>query len=413
MGKASNRFYLQIIKDGQSISAVLMSTLTLTQVVDESGNCVPNWNYGETGAVNPIIYAYTRLNGVGKPAVAGSFTWSWNGTAITFDNNNKSSNVKDASNNPVFEKTTYTVGGLSYPALKIIRNLANAGNIDNDVISFSGSVEIDGTPQGFAVDTVVRITKSAGSGYYAIAGGDSYIDNRTSGQKGYTASVFAQLYYGSDVVHSGVSAKFYRVGIDSSPFATVSTASATETTSAMGTTIPQYSYVTTITEPQVTDRVVIRCDFYDSQNTFLASAYMDVDDQTDPEELFIVNSDGTDVGGQSVKLRSGQSVTIKAWMGISTSPYTRESSYNQFKCQLMGASGAVVKSGSPIPAGKTADSEGWFDITSNSVSVTDKNGTTLLASGKGGVIEISAADVIAYCDGELSGIITAEAVTNV
>lgn len=406
MGKVSNRFFIQTIKDGQSISAVLMATSKLTQMVSATGDsCTPNWNKGETGAINPVVYAYTRLNGLAKAPTSG--TWSYNGSPLTFDGNGKSDR-KDASGASLFELTTYSVGSVQMPGLRIIRNLANAGNSDNDVISYTGSLEIGGSAQEFNVDIVVRITTMVGTGLLATAGGDTFINSDRSADAGYTAYVYAQLFEGTTPV-TGLTTKWYREGIDTAaPFK--QGVEQTNATTLGRAEIPAHSYYTSITASDINDVVVLRCDFYRNTEK-IASVWHTVDDQTDPEEMFIVSSTGSTVGQSDIQLRATESVTLKAWMGYQTNMYSRHPDYNSFKCLLTDAGGAIIRSGAPIPTGKTPDSDGYFDITGNSVSILDKNGTTLLAAGVGGQITVSYDDVDTNCGGGLGGIIVAEHVT--
>lgn len=412
MGKATSRFFITTIQDGQSVSAELISTIKLAQNVSSGGACSPNWNQGETGAVNPIIYVYSRLNGVVKKPTAGSDKWYWNGIEITWDGNNKSSNVKDAANNPVFEKTTY--GSSSLNAIKIIRNLGSAtNNVDNDVISFKGSIEISGVPQDFGVDTVVRISNIAGSGYNAICGGDTDVTSNDSTQPDYTATVYGQLYSGTDLVTDLSAVKAYREGIDTDESGggwpkTCSYVVADETT-ARGTLIPGGSYKVVINASEITDRCVLRFDFYKS-GTKVASSWTDVDDRTDSEELYVVNSVASTVGQNDVQMRSGQTCNIKCWMGYSTNMYKRHVNpeYNSFKCMLTNAQGQVIRSGGPIPSTSGAvDAQGFFDITKNNVKVLDQSGNVLLAEGKGGELSITA-DFVNTSGGGIGGTILAE-----
>lgn len=414
MGKVSNRFFIRTIQDGSTVTASLIANTKLTQYVSNGGACSPNWNEG--GDLQPKVYVYSRLNGTPTPPVVGSRHWYWNGAEILFDSSShKSTNIVDPENYPVFMETTQVIDGKSFPAIQIIRNLGTLST-DNDVLSFKGSMELGGIPQDFAVDIVIRISTLAGEGFNAICGGDTEVTNKSQGQGGYTATVYALLYNGTNKVTSGISAKFYRVGIDTDTPAggwpkVVNTATVEDETTYFGNVIPAGSYKTTINASEITDMVVIRCDFY-KDGEKIASDWMKVDDQTDPEEMFIVNSTGTTVGQSDIQLRGNQSVTIKAWMGYSTKMYERHPDYNTFKCQLSDAQGKIITSGNPIPSGKTVDANGFFDITKNDMVVKDKNDQTLLASGVGGEITITAEDIDTYCNGGLGGVITAEYVTN-
>lgn len=416
MGKVSNRFFITTIKDGQSLSAILQCTTTLSQyVLSDGGACNPNWNKGETGAVCPELWVYSRLDGELK-APTGQGDWYFNGVKIFNDSNVcQITEMVNGTEYPKFERTTHshTLNGrtVSLPALRIIRNLGGGDNTDNDVISYEGSMDMGGVNQRFSLDTVVRISRLAGDGYQATAGGDRLVSSNSSSEVGYTARVYAQLWNGSDLV-TGLTTKWYREGVDASSAAIASNGrwprqgqyTANEQSTATAT-LPAKSYYTDINASEIDDKVTLRCDFYDASNNKVASVWWDVDDETDPEEMFIVNSTGSTVGQSDIQLRSGQSVVLKAWMGYSTDQYNRHPDYTTFKCKLTDSQGRTITEGAPISG--TVDEDGFFDITKNDVTILDQNGNTLLAAGKGGQVEISAAFVDSAANGGLGGVITA------
>lgn len=78
---------ISIIDDGSQIHSLLRSTMTLNQ--SWTGNAAsPDWS----GSNNPIIYADIR-NGVTPLDAVSNVKWSYNGTEITFNSDNISTNA--------------------------------------------------------------------------------------------------------------------------------------------------------------------------------------------------------------------------------------------------------------------------------------------------------------------------------
>ena len=191
MGQISNSIYMSSIDDGASIHGSLRATRSLTQCYDSaSGSFAPDW---KIAANQPVIYL-TLLNG-NVPAVPNGWsaqdqdavTWRHNGNIIHWDNNNHSTQNDMYDNSPLFERTTASwkydgVHEISVPALKIIGNMAVIGNLDNDVISIEGGVEMAGAEIPFTANITVQLGAMGANGYVgAINFPDgSYIPNDES-----------------------------------------------------------------------------------------------------------------------------------------------------------------------------------------------------------------------------------------
>ena len=342
MDRVSNRFFAHLIKDGKSVSVVLRTNTTLTQSINQAGVCDPNWNADEQDHdTTPVISASCRLSGKPQPPMSG-YQWKWNGQTITFGAGNKSNGTfvqtVDGTDYPMFEKTTVNEGGKNMPALKILRNLANSSNTNNDTIGLDGELDAGGVGLGFSVFIPVRIEETSGSGWSGRVDGDPSI---TEARK--TATLTAHLKNGGESVQN-FTAKFFREGVDISA------------TPPSGYTVSAQNGAASVTytDAQITDNVVIRCEFYVTENgtdTLVDTVYFNIDDDTDVMELQIAsktyttqNSSTVETGtGQAdVLLRDGQDALFICWMGHRQNPDSVYSGYTKFYAKLTDNSDTVI-----------------------------------------------------------------------
>ena len=302
MGSVSGRFYVTSIKDGTVISAVMRSDKTLAQMFStDSGACNPDWT---VAANQPTAFVVCRSGGTLKSPTQGSIKWYYNGVLISFTNNLSTNFTYTDGNNtlPLFQQgfdRSVTVDGVTanMPWLKVLGNLANVGNTDQDVITCDGSVDLSGSAVAFSVSAAVRISKLSGSGYFGWIDGDSMVTSGASGTPGYTAAMTAYLTNGTNAVND-FQTEWWREGVDSS--------TAFQAKSA--------SHSCSINASQITDNVVMRCDFYDSSGTEkLYSAYWDVDAAQDEEEMYITH--GT---SNQNNLPGGATVDDEGYFDITT-----------------------------------------------------------------------------------------------
>ena len=160
MSTISNRVMISAIDDGTTLHAQLLSDAPLVQAYSTQG-AVPDWSSG-----GPKVYV-DLTSGNGKVS-ATSGSWSYEGTVLTFDS------TTHLSTNTGYvgwfkEITNLTPSGYSspVPCIQIMVNLATSGNVDNDIISFSGTYSVGNSASiAFAVQTNVRITGKISAGIF-------------------------------------------------------------------------------------------------------------------------------------------------------------------------------------------------------------------------------------------------------
>lgn len=320
MSTISNKFYVEALDDGSTLHAQLLSDKSLTQGYT-AGGCVPDW----TQAANqPVVYV-DLINGTDRVAADSGGKWTYNGVEIDFTNDSRFEVVEN------FKPGGYTS---AVPAMKIKGNLASSSNVDTDSIGYSGTYTVGGYGVPFAVSALVRITGVMSAGVFGLiefADGSNVIS--TEGQ---VKTLFARLY-GADGVE-----------IDGSKFTTawyVNDAGNTagKDITAGGTT---YKNAFQVEEGDVTDNAIIRCvmTYTDGGATHTYTAYESIDDQTDPEQMYIQSvvdggAGGFDGGG--MELRKGQRVQFRIWMGTMASS-DRDTSWQAFYVRLHKSDGSVL-----------------------------------------------------------------------
>ena len=191
MSSISNRFFVTALEDGTTLHGNLSATKPLSQGWNGT-SAVPDWTQS---ANQPIIYL-TLLNGTQIVQPTSNFKWLYNGTEITFGNDN-------VSTSPVglFQKTTYTYtyGGtqVTMPALKVIGNLAGyGGNGDMDTITFDGAYSAEGSNISFQATAQIRVTQITKGGYLGLINFVNGVSDITA--SGQDITMYASLFGGED-----------------------------------------------------------------------------------------------------------------------------------------------------------------------------------------------------------------------
>lgn len=362
MSTISNRFMVTAIEDGTTLHGTLIATKSLAQSYN-NGSCTPDWS---VAANQPIIYI-SLYDGSTQVAPDSNFTWSWNGTALVFNAQNKTADGR-------FEKTTYNVGTqqvpLNVPALKIIGNLASSENLNVDVISFSGSKTISTSPITFSASTEVRITEWVSGGYLGVL---YFPENPVIDNDNDSVMIYAMLYNESGTV-SVYNVEWYVNEVQIT------------TTTPNGSSIGTFGNIKylDLKGGDVVDYATVKCVFYIG-GSVVWTEYIGVDDVTDPEFLYIQQSTGD---GNAASLRSGDSVTFRTWVNtMDDASIDSSSEWETFKVLLLDSTGEPI-TGSLATYGITApiDQDNYRDIT---VYVSD-------ASQKYGQITIPYAMVEAF-----------------
>lgn len=408
MPQVSNRFFVTAIQDGQVASGYLRSDRSLQQFYDrDTATCAPDWSVVMSGGVDtgihPIITAYTRLGGTIQAPQTNK--WYWNGQEIQFSGNNSTNftYTKDGTTYPLFIKGVNAQG---LPTLKINGNLAGWNavdpqtvNIDQDIISNQGTMEAGGDSLDYAMDIVVRLSQLvATNGYWGDISydGNSVITSPDITSDAGKVKLLPSLYLGTTAqAAADFSVKWYIEGVGDTVADYTAAGYANPTRFATKKSGTQDAMSLTLTADDVIDNVTVRCDFYDSSDNLKCSAYIEVDDAQDDDEMQI-----THPGGQSnANLRKTESVTFTIWMSSRTDVTQVKTAYNRFRLKLLSSAGAVITG---QISGLTPDANGFADITKNNVTVV---GTTVAA--KAGQVTISFD--IAHNNGDsISGVIVAD-----
>lgn len=322
MSSVSNRFYVEAIDDGSTLHGQILSTKPLSQAWTGT-TAVPSW---ETDSNRPIIYI-DLMNGSASVSPDSGGSWSYNGTVLTF---NASTGLStNAGMEGWFHKETSVEG------IKIMVNLASSSNVNTDTISYSGSYTISGSAIPFSASTYIRITGINSSGIFGLI---EFVGSNVVTEKGQTITMVGKLFSadGEEIECTALS----------SPFSTEWKLNNTYIGSGGEVTVDGTTYYNAkqVTESQITDNCTIECTFTyvdtssGTSTTLTYTTYENVDDQTDPEYLWIQYNGGNDA---SAVLRNGGSVTWKMWMGLQDDP-TVDSSWSNFYVKLLASDSSVI-----------------------------------------------------------------------
>ena len=341
MSTITNKFFVQFLEDGSTLHGQLLATITPTQSYKD-GQFIPNWS--TTAAARPLIYLSLQ-NGSTDTEPDSDYVWKYNGTIITFSSTKTSVTIGEeifygyASSDGKFFKTGTNSTNLKpldgMPALGIIGNLASSSNVDIDVIRFEGSKTFATNPVKFSCSLNVTITQWTAGGYLGVL---IFENGNVITRDLLTINCEAKLYNDNGPIYAtNYTCKWYREGIDTStPWKT--------------STIPDANgkYKITINEADVTDYMVLRCDFCMTINeveTVVYSAFGNIDDQQDPEYMWI-KYDGAN--GNSASLRDTQSVVFNICVGTADDDTPIQTGgqyvYTSFKVKLLASDGTTIKS---------------------------------------------------------------------
>lgn len=345
----SNKFFVQVIDDGATLHGEIRATKSLTQSYTGT-TCVPNWTVTDN---QPIIYI-SLMNGTTFIVPDSTYTWYYNGTAITWDSNGKSNAVGSLVAGTFEKVTNYTPSGYNtgeyVPAIKIVKNLASSSNVDIDVIRFDGQATLTTNPVAFSASLNVTITEwLEGGGYLGVINFTNGIADIDSTHTSVTCN--AVLYNGDgNAITTGVTYKWYKEG-DSSQVGS--------------------SASLTVTDSMVVDYAVFRCEFWmtvDGTSTNVATARVGIDDTQDPEYMWIQYNGAN---GNSASLRSGESVSFTVWVGKADDPTYVYTTFTSFKVKLFDSTGATITADLK-PTFADPDSSGYrtLNVSSNKATFT-------------------------------------------
>lgn len=316
MSVISNRFFITALEDGTTLHGSLSSNRSLTQAWNGT-SAVPNWT---DKTKQPTIYL-TLLNGTDL-VQPDKIQWYHDNVLIDF------------SNNSLFKQTTYpvTYGGktVDMPALQIVGNLASGENVDSDTITCTGTYSINNSPVDFSASVNVRISQITANGYLGVIvfpGGSSDIT-----QAGQTLQMYGILYDSNgeacNVDTRGMKTNWY---LNDAAQAT----EGKDYTDSNGTKYPLSGF--TVTEGQIVDHAMVRCDFINNGGSVVYSAYASIDDVQDPQFMYIQYAGNN---GNAASLRKGETAEFVIWVG-KRNDATVDKAYNTFKVKVINAEGVV------------------------------------------------------------------------
>ena len=342
--RISNQFAITALQEGVTVSGSLRVNGSLSQNWNNNTQkCIPDWKL--TPASRPTIYPVIR-KGVQYLAAANIIggTWLYNDVPIGFDEDtHKSTNFLDANNDPIFQVGTaaVTLGGsqVTVPTLTIISNLASATNIDLDTIGYQGSIEVQGKQAAFQCQVDVKIAQMTSQGYLGLLSPESAVIST----KNENIQIAASLYGEDGQALLTWYTKWYDAG----------------TGNALANT--QDARSVTINEADVTDNMIIRCDFFlDANHTNrVTTAFASIDDTQDPEYLYIsLNGSNADFSGQ---LSPGEQCEVQAWVATMEDRTAINTAYTNFSVQFYDGQQQPITGTVPIMS--TSNNKGSVTIT--------------------------------------------------
>lgn len=366
MATISNRFFVTVLEDGITIHGNLMTDKSLTQAWNGAA-AIPDWDSTTvqgvlTGTQDQPTLTMSVLEGSSPLTSYDGYSWQYNGETIEFSSTETSFKPYEGSNETLQGYvSTGTYSNMFYklkdadgvpPRMRIIRSLAWAFNVDNDMITFSGNVA---SSSGYTVEVssslMVRISSITAGSYVGVISFDGGRNCIMSENRYVRAN--AALYGGPSNNGSAITCyvKWY---LNDQPLQVNTTTGATQVTSGSATTVSGSLYIR-ITESQVTDHAILRADFFtDSSYTTdadrVAQEFAAIDDLQDPEYMYIQTDFGTGAAnGNAASLRSGESVTFYTWIGTETDAYpdvegqtAKPYSGWSFAAKLLSCDGAII-----------------------------------------------------------------------
>ncbi|EJW93801.1 hypothetical protein EVA_18091 [gut metagenome] len=286
------------IMDGVTLNGNIMvlNTPLIQRYPAEGGKPIPDFEaLSETKKPVAVPYIVEAMSG--KVLVPNQITFKYNGIPLTFGANNL---CTTPSFEGVFKKVlSYPVPmgagkeSVNLPALQVVKNLVPISGYDNDMISMTGTVEINGQAIEFAeMRKTVIIEKTSGSDYDVVITDNcnGYLNDSTK-----TAILKANVTLNGVNVDNlaGYTFKWWKLNGDSGKDVQLSSSTNTQS----------------INVNEIDYMISVRCDLY--QNGVLKrSGYHQIVDNSDS---YIVIWEFTDASGAPApnQLRKGQTLNVR------------------------------------------------------------------------------------------------------
>ena len=378
MSTISSKIMVQTMDDPSTILGTLLNTgKPLVQHVDRaSGLIVPDW---EKLADNekPVIYVSVMKNGKqkGNYILPESIVWKVDNDTISFDNSGNSiampGYVAGTFHKETHNASTESGGTVAVPALRIQKNMASSGNIDNDIIQFSGTYIEGGANIPLDMNINVRISElnpntgmvgmimpatavqvstdqSGNPVWKYYDGGDFALEDDVN-----VVAMYTELYTTEGTVPHSEYVVDWHIGPNSieehsSPVDPRYVENMNIYTWDDPSTVYTTSSGLVLSDKDVVDYTVITANFYKRYNSttgqyeeLIASAIQEVDDLNDVEMMYIKSTNkksGSEIHGSGqgnvAYLRPDEKVEFEFWVGKQTSQAV-DSTFNFFYVKFL------------------------------------------------------------------------------
>lgn len=361
MDSISNRFFVTALDDGTTLHGNMSVAGSLSQAWNGTA-AVPDWGSGTTTGTKDqpeimmTLISGTTYIGTDSSSPNGYISeqkWYYNSSGteseITFDSTTTTITLPDGStvtgyksngNFPdMFLKHTASLNFVTVPALRIIKNLASGSNVDVDYITFKGKYNSGSGILDFETTAQIRISLMSSGGYLGVI---SFTNGKSDITEDNQSVTMTGTLYGSND-NNAVSCKtqWFLNGVQHKALSNVNT--------------------DTVTEAEVVDNAVVRCDFYVTKNnvdTLVATAYANIDDMQDNEYMYIQYNGAN---GNAASLRNGQTATFNIWVGKSDDA-TVDTSFAYFQVKLLNGSGSVITAHYDGIPDVVSGSDGWRNL---------------------------------------------------
>lgn len=278
--------------DGTTLNGRLrVENTALIQSYSDSGTYIPNFETLSDDMKPAVVPVITNISS-GALMVPGVLRWYYNGVELTFDsttNLSTNSGMEGIFKLDKLYKTSYDNSDVTVTALRVVKNLVPLSGYDNDRISISGQVEVNGNPINFEdIGTTVIIQKATGASFVVgiTPSGDTFTRNHRS------ATFKATLSDASGTVDTSTGYTFYwrKINVDGGDEAFAS---------------PSTTDTQTVTADDIDNYGIIACTVSDNDGNELGTGWAILQDQSDP---IAVNINMTGITGD--RIRPGETATI-------------------------------------------------------------------------------------------------------
>lgn len=274
MSEVRGQSTITYVKQGDTLTCALRTTFPLKQFITNGNNGISPSFATNKPCIYPVIRSSLTAARI-SPLTTG-YTWSYNGTVITFDVNGLSIAMGTLAAG-TFKSEWKTVDGFGVPTLTILKEIASASNIDSDTLIFTGEVNtgFKTTVSGSIEIAVEQTDGEAVLAYISINNG-GVIDDAVA-----SLTAKAHLLIGGVEKTSGVSFLWYKMVVAAGQDGWVSTGKTSQSI--------------TLTASDIASSELYKCVV-----TYNGKTAEDVIEVVDETDVLIIYPNPTDGSGNTV-----------------------------------------------------------------------------------------------------------------